>query len=218
MSNIEEKLIGHLENCLSKSNNSESKLIDDILNLDGMSGKKTRHFYNNLLEIDDARYLEIGTWKGSSVCSAMYGNKARVFCIDNWSEFQGPKEDFINNFNLYKGENDAQFIEMDCFDVNISNLPKFNIYLYDGRHLDEDQYRALTHYIDVMDDVFIYIVDDWNDQFVQSGTKRALQDLNLDILFEHEILTTTDGSHVDVPTGKENWWNGCYILLLKKPI
>lgn len=32
--------------------------------MDGMSGIKTRHFYNNLLNYYDARYLEIGTWKG----------------------------------------------------------------------------------------------------------------------------------------------------------
>ena len=29
--------------------------------MDGMTGKKTRHFYNNLLNTEDARYLEIGT-------------------------------------------------------------------------------------------------------------------------------------------------------------
>ena len=37
-----------------------------------MTGIKTRHFYNNILNTDDARYLEIGAWKGSSICSAMY--------------------------------------------------------------------------------------------------------------------------------------------------
>jgi hypothetical protein len=59
----------------------------------------------------------------------MCGNKAKVVCIDNWSEFDGPKNAFLVNFNTYKGENDATFIEQDCFKVDISQLPKFNIYI-----------------------------------------------------------------------------------------
>ena len=29
--------------------------------MEGMSGKKPRHFYNNVCSMNDARYLEIGT-------------------------------------------------------------------------------------------------------------------------------------------------------------
>ena len=109
----------HIETAFENADKGESKITDGLLKMEGMSGKKTRHFYNNLLNINDARYLEIGTWKGSSVCSAMYGNKAKVVCIDNWSEFGGPKSEFLTNFNKYKGVNDARFIEQDCFKVDI---------------------------------------------------------------------------------------------------
>jgi len=76
-----------IETAFQNAENNVSKITNDIINMQGMSGIKTRHFYNNLLNTEDARYLEIGTWKGSSVCSAMCGNKAKVICIDNWSEF-----------------------------------------------------------------------------------------------------------------------------------
>jgi len=101
----------HVETSFENAENNKSKITDALLNMEGMSGKKTRHFYNNLLNKDDARYLEIGTWKGSSVCSAMYKNNATVVCIDNWSEFGGPKNEFLQNFSTYKGNNDATFIE-----------------------------------------------------------------------------------------------------------
>jgi hypothetical protein len=117
MSSFEE-LRQHIETAFEKAKRNESKITTGILNMQGMSGIKTRHFYNNLLNRDDARYLEIGTWKGSSVCSAMCENKATVVCIDNWSEFDGPKNEFLINFNTYKGENDARFIEQDCFTVD----------------------------------------------------------------------------------------------------
>jgi hypothetical protein len=63
MEKTKEFYIKHLEECFVKAYNSQSKINDGILKIDGMTGKLTRHLYNNLLNIDDARYLEIGTWK-----------------------------------------------------------------------------------------------------------------------------------------------------------
>ena len=87
-------LIAHIEHSFDYAEKGISNITNEILAMEGMSGTKTRHFYNNLLNKDEARYLEIGTWKGSSVCSAMYKNHATVVCIDNWSEFNGPKREF----------------------------------------------------------------------------------------------------------------------------
>lgn len=207
----------HVEIAFEKADKYTSKITDGILNMDGMSGKKTRHFYNNLLNKDDARYLEIGTWKGSSVCSAMCGNKANVVCIDNWSEFGGPKSEFLNNFNEYKGENNARFIEQDCYTVDISQLSKFNIYMYDGNHTKDSHYKALVHYYDCLDDIFIFIVDDWNWKDVRDGTYTSFKQLHLSVLYEREIKTTNDDTHP--PTGSEKqqeWHNGIYVAILQK--
>ena len=206
----------HVENAFEKAERGESKITDKILSMEGMTGKKTRHFYNNLLNIDDARYLEIGTWKGSSVCSAMCGNKAKVVCIDNWSEFDGPKNEFLNNFEAFKGENDASFIEKNCYQVDISELPKFNIYMYDGNHTEDSHYRALVHYYDCLDDMFVFIVDDWNGKPVRDGTYKSLKQLNLTVLYEKEIRLTTDNTHTPRPQADETWWNGIYVAILQK--
>lgn len=185
--------------------------------MDGMSGTKTRHFYNNLLAMDDARYLEIGTWKGSSVCSAMCGNKATVVCIDNWSEFGGPKAEFLNNFAMFRGDNNASFVETDCFNVDTSRLHKFNIYLYDGNHTENSHYKALVHFLDCLDDTFIFIVDDWNWYDVRNGTYNSIKKLNLEVLYEKEIRLTNDNSHTPHELGAATWWNGIYIAVLQKP-
>jgi hypothetical protein len=65
---------------------------------------KQNIFYNNLLKLNDARYLEIGTWKGSTVSAAMYGNKANIVCIDNWSEFGNFYQELQISINEYKGK------------------------------------------------------------------------------------------------------------------
>ena len=185
-----------------------SNITNDIIDIDGMSGTKTRHFYNNLLNFEDARYLEIGTWKGSSVCSAMYKNNAKVVCIDNWSEFNGPKQVFLDNFNKYKGNNDAQFIEHNSFKVDVSLLPKFNVYLYDGDHSDTCHYNALIHFYNCLDDTFIFVVDDWNWENVRIQTYKSIDNLKLKILFQKEIIIPS--------VNKETWWNGIFVAILQK--
>jgi hypothetical protein len=206
-----------IERSFQNAENNISKITNDIINMEGMSGTKTRHFYNNLLDTEDARYLEIGTWKGSSVCSAMCGNKAKVICIDNWSEFGGPKSEFLVNFEKFKGENEATFIENDCYKVDVSTLPKFNIYMYDGNHTHESHYKALLHYYNCLDDVFIFIVDDWNWKDVRDGTTSSIQRLNLNVLYEKEIRTTNNDTHsvLGSPEQKE-WHNGIYVAILQK--
>lgn len=212
------KYIDHVEKSIENASLKKSKITEDIVKMEGMSGVNTRHFYNNIMSMDDARYLEIGTWKGSSVCSAMCKNKATIVCIDNWSEFGGPKEEFLENFAKFKGENNARFIEADCFTVDTTTLPKFNVYMFDGNHDEGSHYKALMHFYDCMDDEFIFIVDDWNWEKVRTGTFNSFKKLNVEILYETEIRTTQDGTHPVYRSREENaWHNGIYISVIRKP-
>ena len=205
-----------IEKSFANAELGNSKITNGILSIQGMSGTKTRHFYNSLLSVDGMRYLEIGTWKGSSVCSAMCGNNNTVVCIDNWSEFGGPKEEFLTNFNKFKGDNDARFIEDDCYNIDISTLPKFNIYMYDGNHTEDSHYRALKYYYECLDDVFIYIVDDWNCKEVRDGTERAIKELKFNVMYQHNIRLTWDDTHTPFNIAETSWWNGIFVAILQK--
>jgi hypothetical protein len=214
--NVFYKYKRQIEHAFHAAEIGQSQITEEILNMEGMTGQKTRHFYNQLLNMEDARYLEIGTWKGSSSCSAMCGNTAKILCIDNWSEFGGPKEEFLSNFEAYKGQNEATFIESDCFAVDTSKLSKFNVYMYDGNHSHDSHYRALVHYINNLDDTFIFIVDDWNWYDVRNGTYESIKKLNLEILYEKEIRLTQDNTHTPEPLAKCTWWNGIFVAILRK--
>jgi hypothetical protein len=204
----------HLERCFQNAEQRISKICQEIIDMDGMTGTKTRHFYNNLLDMNDARYLEIGTWKGSSVCSAMYKNKAKVVCIDNWNEFGGPRAEFFENISKFKGDTYCDFICDDAFQVDISELPKFNLYLYDGDHLEEAHRLALTHYIDAMDSTFIFVVDDWNWEQVRNGTRRAIDELGLQVVWEQAKECLYTGLKGE---SSKTWWNGMWAAVLQKP-
>ena len=206
-------LMEHIEESLSKADTYDSTISHEILNLDGMSGKKTRHFYNNICSMNDARYLEIGTWKGSSICSAMYNNEMVCLAIDNWSEFGGPKDEFLVNFNKFKGQNNATFIEDNCWNIDVSELGKFNIYMYDGNHDESSHFRALNHYLPCLDSEFIYLIDDWDVDHVRTGTRRSIKDNNCEVLYEKEIFSAE--SFCGIQHGAINdWHNGICIYVL----
>ncbi len=198
---------------LKKTDNYESKITDEILEMEGMSGKKTRHFYNNICSMNGARYLEIGTWKGSSLCSAMCNNNMTCVAIDNFHQYGGPKEEFMANFNKFKGLNNATFIEKSCWDVNVNTIGPFNIYMYDGSHRAECHFKALNHYLDCLDNEFIYLVDDWNWKDVRRGTMKAIKDNNLTVLYKKEIRCN---DHPGIQKSKNDWHNGIAIFILKK--
>ena len=46
--------------------------------------------------MENVRYLEIGTWYGSSSISAIYKNNINATFIDNWSQFGGDSNIFNN--------------------------------------------------------------------------------------------------------------------------
>jgi hypothetical protein len=220
LKNKNSKYIDLIENSLLKKN---IKLPDWILEMDGMSGKKYRYFINNLIESlsEDARYLEVGCWKGSTSCSAIYNNKVKAYCIDNWSEFGGPKNIFCDNIQKCSDNCDdieIVFEENDFKKVNYTQIEKYNVYLFDGPHEEQDQYDGLVHAYSALDNEFIFICDDWNWEKVRTGTMRAIEKTNLEVIFSIEIRTTIDNSYPLEGNTKENsdWHNGYYISVLKK--
>lgn len=73
-----DRIIEHVKHSVHLAYHNQSKLSDDIMLLDGMTGTKTRHLYNNICSMGYRNYLEIGTWKGSSFISALYHNNILV--------------------------------------------------------------------------------------------------------------------------------------------
>jgi hypothetical protein len=199
-----------------------------IYSIDGMSGKKYRYFINQLVgSLDDPRYLEVGSWMGSTLCSAIHGNKVRATAIDNWSEFGGPKDAFMTNVrNFITPEANVTFIESDFRAIDYTRLPHtFNIYLFDGPHEAADQYDGLALALSCLDDYFIFIVDDWNWEKVRDGTLAAITKCELGVLYAAAIRTTDHGgspAHIlpvkDWRTVRDfDWHNGYFIAVLAKP-
>lgn len=209
-------LVAHAKNAVLAAHIDKSKLNEDVLGMPGMSGFKTRHLYNNMCALPGAKYLEIGTFKGSSFVSAMYGNAGCTgFCVDNWSEFGG-RDDFWRNMEAYVPDADVVVHDKDCWTVTQQDVPApINIFLYDGAHNYEAQKRAITYFEPFFAKHVIIMVDDWACDWVdvKRGTMDGIKEAGLKVLFKHEIgLVNTDKFHTGGPT----FWNGVGIFVCER--
>lgn len=193
--------------------------LQSVLDIDGMSGSYYRLLINTIIKsILTPRYLEIGSWKGSTACAAMSNNKCKVVCIDNWSLFDGPKEDFISNTNNHLSS-DIQFtfLEKDFRTVDYNQLGKFNVYLFDGPHSKQDHYDGVVIPQSALDDTYILVVDDWNWLDVRTGTMEALNGLGSTVLESITIKTTQNNNHAPDPYRQHSrWHNGYFIAIVSK--
>jgi hypothetical protein len=201
--------MGLVTDIVAYASSDTTKLSNKALSIHGMSSAKVRNLLNKCVSYPDCRYLEIGVWNGSTLYSALYGNTPDyVVAIDNFSEFGGQKQKFLNNMSDVNVN--FEFLDQDCFSVDLSKFEKkFNTYFYDGRHTAIDQEMALTYYYDAMDDTFIYICDDYNWSYVKEGTQKGVKKCNLKILEEQTLVANYEGD-------PSSWWNGIWIALLQK--
>ena len=202
-----------VDECLRNANLDIPNLPVEILTYEGMSGDRTRRFYNAICSRPNTAYLEIGTWYGSSSISALYGNSIDATFIDNWSEFGGNKNVLTNAIETFKGTSRYRLIESDSWKVNHSDLGLFDVYLYDGGHTYTDHYKAISHYIQHLKDGCIIMVDDWNWQDVRSGTLDAFRDLNVDIVYTREVLNDVKDFRVS-DRSNALWWNGIGVFVV----
>jgi hypothetical protein len=187
-------------------------LPEYIYQVDGMSSRKTRNLLNRICDHAGFNYLEVGTWKGSTLISSLYKNDfKKAYCIDNWSEYGDVSREFWDNLNKYLANriSDIKIIESDCFEsIDLIDNP-IDVFLYDGAHDVYSQEKALNYFYPVLNSRFTYIVDDYNQEEVREGTKRAIDRLGLKIKFMTYLPSRNNCDN-------EYYWNGIAVFIFKK--
>jgi hypothetical protein len=215
-------LVEAVRHALDKAIAGETKLSPEVLGMVGMSGRKYRSFVNNLIgQLSVPRYLEIGSWRGSTLCSAIFGNDVEAVAIDNWSLGGGPFDAFLTNLAAFKGSARVSFLERDFRKVDYASLRGIfgpvGVYLFDGPHEFKDQYDGVVCAQPIVEPRYVQIVDDWNWPDVRGGTMKAISDLGLHIEFMAEIRTSLDDKHALAPISeKSDWHNGYCISVLSR--
>lgn len=226
--------VKHVHDSFNLANRFSSNVNSEICAMEGYSGWKTRHLYNNICKLvvspdRKTEFLEVGSWKGSTIVASLFGNESSTHgtCIDNWSEFGGPVDEF--KANLQKFNVNPTVIEGDFFKWDPASLGhKVDIYLFDGTHTYDNHYRGMTHMWPALNDKCIIIVDDWNWSYVRDGTLDAIRDMNCKIIEKFEVTHTNDDSHtpmyqipgknggVTLSHAYTEFWNGCVVFVIEK--
>lgn len=195
-----------------------SKLTPEALAVKGFSTPTMRHFFNQLCSLPGINYLEIGAWFGASAVAAAYGNMTlESFVVDDFSQDfceKGVKESLLDTLAMTRPyTKQLTFIEGSCYEIDKKLITcPIDVYFFDGEHGYPNQVKALGHFLDVMADSFVFIVDDYNWPTVRDGTNDAINKLvSEDVLTEDyrwEILTPVQ----DDP----KWHNGLFISVFSK--
>lgn len=182
--------------------------------MDGMSGQRYRSFINALMRElgDGARYLEIGVWKGSTLAAAIEGNRGFATCIDNWSSWGGPREEFNKSLASVVTSTTVTVIDKDFRSVDYASTGPYNLFLYDGPHSERDQYDAIMLAKAALASPAVLIVDDWNWPEVRLGTFRALVASKCQLLSYYEIRSTPDNSFPHDHCGRDSDWHNGYFM------
>lgn len=215
-------LIKSVKAAFAIADSSAYLMEHDIAVLKGMSGQRYRRFINELIRqlsrtLPDVHYLEIGTWAGSTACSAIAHNNLTATLVDNWSQFGGPSQIFFLNLSLFISPvTRVSVLNRDYRELNYHEIKPVDVYFFDGPHEYQDQYQGIRLALPALKEYFVLIVDDWNWPGVRAGTLDALRDSGLNLLWSREIRTTDDDTHPAVGGRESEWHNGYFICVVQK--
>jgi hypothetical protein len=205
---------------IDSASKHESSFNQDRFFIPGLTSNKVRHLLNNLCSYSDSIYLELGCYTGSTFYAALDNNPIRAFAVDNFKDpdikpfrddiflptIKDPAIEFLSKFQnprwSFANKDVAELTDKDICD-------KPNIIFYDAGHEYWDQHKNLKSILPLLQDKFILVLDDANFDGVVDSANDLIEEENLKVLFQRKILTT-------IPEDENSWWNGLYILVLKK--
>ena len=158
------------------------------------------------------KYLEIGSALGST--AAAISEECELYCVDNWSqnlqpasgEFEIPnntKDLFLKNI-----KRKVNVIDSDMMKVDVSGIKDIDMFFYDGPHYETETRDAVIHYSKTFAEYAILIFDDANWEPVVRGADAGIEASGLMPIYSKKILNNLED--------KNMWWNGLYILVVKR--
>lgn len=161
-------------------------------------------------------YVEVGTFKGRSICGASRGVTERTFyAIENFVEFgmagQDARDELMNNLQRHCADTDVRLLEGDAFTVlrspGVVGSP-VGVYFYDGEHTRLSHFLALGIIEPLLADEALVLVDD--------ATWPLVQRAHASYLARHpgwSAVRRWDARDNDDP----EWANGLQALRFQRP-
>ncbi len=155
----------------------------------------------------ETTFVNVGVWNGFTFLSGVAHNPdKKSIGVDNFSQFGGPREAFLQRFNALKSAN-HYFYDMDYLEYfSRVHTDKIGFYIYDGGHKYEDQLKGLQVAEPYFSENCLILVDDTN----WDEPRQATYDFIQNSPHQYEVL-------LDVKTyrnGHITYHNG--VILFKR--
>ena len=154
---------------------------------------------------NDICFVNVGVWNGFTLLAGMVGNlQKNCIGIDNFTQFGGPKNQFLKRFGKYKSSH-HHFYEMNYVDYfsTVHDSP-IGVYLYDGEHSYDNQLNGLKIAEPFFSENCVILVDDTN----LRDPRQATLDFIRSSTNKYEILLNKTTSFNGNPT----FWNGIMVV------
>ena len=191
------------------------QVCDDVSGFTSPSELAVLNLAASLLPVDEC-YLEVGAFKGRSLCGAVQGNVGKKFyAVENYLEFgmlgQRARRELAENLAAHGAGVDVELLEGDCFrvlaDTSAVDRP-VGVYFYDGAHTGLAHYLALGVVEPLLADEALVLIDDATWPMVQEAHRRYL-----DRHDGWEVIRTWNAVRDDDP----RWANGLHVLSFRRP-
>jgi len=190
---------------------------DPCFDVEGMTSIKKQILLKlAFAAIEDGEcYLEIGTYQGKSLISAVKDNSFHpVFACDNFSEFANTNslERLRENLKKHGLLDSVRVLDSDFRNIMTrKHIPHSIVcYFYDGAHDLDSQYQAIKLAEPLLADQALIIIDDWrmapdSQSFAKEGTLRAISESERNWKQLFELPARFNGDH-------SMWWNGVAVF------
>lgn len=188
-------------------------LLDDV---EGMGSENKLALLNHAASLLDPGevYVEVGTWKGSSIIAAMLGNPAaRFHGFDDFSEPHSEPDELrralMENLRRHGVEERLDFHEGNAFRLLRERVREpVGAYFYDGDHSLLAHHLALAVAEPLLSDEALVIIDDTAWPAVRMATGRYVA--------RHPGYTRL----LDLPSRHDfdpRWWTGLAVYRWRRP-
>lgn len=192
-----------------------------LVEVEGMSTPRVCNLLNDMVRgMDDAHtYLEIGTWKGLTLCSAIHDNQGkRAVACDKfrlWGKWTGwgfaARRALLANVARYSPKGaDVTFHHMDSRQLFEKNLvpDHVEVYFYDGDHTYEGTLHGVVDAAPKLCETSYLLMDDWNDDEIKRATFDGFKKAGLEVAWMREL----EGQN----RTQDGWWNGLGVFMLTR--
>ncbi len=199
--------IDEYQTVLPEEDGELRELLKPILGMPRMSTFANAAVIHRLVrELEgDAAYVNVGVWNGYTLFAGMLGHgDRRIVGVDDFSQFGGPRDSFLAEFEKYKSPR-HQFFDMDYRDYFATkHQGSIGLYYYDGEHSYENQLQGLTVAEPFFSEGSHVLVDDTN----WEAPRQATLDFIERSQNRYEILVDERTAWNAHPT----FWNGLMVL------